>query len=296
MAQQSAFVDAEIKRITGLKQKSAKLIHYRATQRHLLTLERRRRTEKWLGFWMSILTTVVCFIVGNVFALKKKHPYAFAWYDGRKISGAQKGVGRDGRTEAYGYRRGPKPLGGTAYGMLCCAIAEEYPALLSPLSLASACPTINRAGSIFLLTFCQRYFNEIEGVHWSGSAPQLNYSKAQTYVRSWADWNVDDNKWAWLYPQESVFDLSSAVKSAQLTWSDSYLESLFSGGLCQLVHDHTSDTSDPDTMMQHLMGIKLVMYRSCEDQRLHKAMTNATYAMMATGAARSLHLDRKSVV
>lgn len=288
MSSNQAFVDAEIKRITGLKSKGAKLIHYRATQRQLLSIERRKRTEKWIGFVVSILTTIVCFIVGNIFALKKKHPYAYAWYSGTKVDGAQEGLGRDGKTKAYGYLRGPKPLGTTHYKIWCCAVSEEYHPLLSVLSLLNMCPTLDRAGAIFLLTFAQRYYNQIEGIHWSGNRKQLKYNQAKSFVKNWANWDVPDNPWRWLYPQEIDFALSMAVKNAQLEWETSYLASLFSGGLCQLVLDQTSSTSDADTMMQHLLGIKLVMFRSCEDERLYKALQNATYASMASGSAIAL--------
>ena len=288
MSSNKAFVDAEVKRITGLKNKGAKLIHYRATQRQLLSIERRKRTEKWLGFVMTIITTIVCFVVGNIFALRKKHPYAYAWYTGTKVKGAQEGSGRDGKTKAYGYMRGPKPLGTTHYKIWCCAVSEEYHPLLSVLSLLGMCPTLGRAGAIFLLTFAQRYFNQIEGIHWSGNRAQLNYAQAKSFVMNWANWDVPDNHWKWLYPQEIDFALSIAVKNAQLEWETSYLASLFSGGLCQLVLDQTSSTSDADTMMQHLLGTKLVMFRSCEDERLYKAMQNATYASMAAGSAIAL--------
>lgn len=288
MTQKTAFIDAEIKRITDLKNKSAKLIHYRATQRQLLAIERRQKTTKWIGFLVTILTTIVTFVIGNVLALKKKHPYAYAWWNGEKVKGATSGPGRDKNKKAYGYLRGPKPLGGTKYSIMCCAIAEEYPPLLGALSLMGICPTINRAGSIFLLTFAQRYFNELEGIHWNGNRDQLNYSQASTFIQSWDSWNVPQNYWRWLYPQEKDFSLSIAVHTAKKTWTDSYLESLFSGGLCNLVLNHTTTSSDADIMMQHLMGIKLVLFRSCEDERLHKAMQNACYAMMATGSTIAL--------
>lgn len=296
MSGNKAFVDAEVKRITGLKKKSAKLIHYRATQRQLLSIERRKRTEKWIGFVVTVVTTIACFVVGNIFALKKKHPYAYAWYSGTKVNGAQPGPGRDGKTTAYGYMRGPKPLGTTHYKIWCCAVSEEYHPLLSVLSLLGMCPTLDRAGAIFLLTFAQRYYNQIEGIHWSGNQKQLNYANAKSFVMSWANWDVSDNPWRWLYPQEIDFVLSIAVKNAQLEWETSYLASLFSGGLCQLVLDQTSSTSDADTMMQHLLGIKLVLFRNCEDERLYKAMQNATYASMATGSAIALYNMTRSAV
>ena len=296
MSNNKAFVDAEVKRITGLKSKSAKLIHYRATQRQLLSIERRKRTEKWIGFVVTVITTIACFVVGNIFALKKKHPYAYAWYSGTEVDGAQEGAGRDGKTKAYGYMRGPKPLGTTHYKIWCCAVSEEYHPLLSVLSLMGMCPTLGRAGAIFLLTFAQRYYNEIEGIHWSGNQKQLNYAQGKAFVMSWANWDVTDNPWRWLYPQEIDFVLSIAVKNAQLEWETSYLASLFSGGLCQLVLDQTSSTSDADTMMQHLLGIKLVLFRNCEDERLYKALQNATYASMATGATIALANMTRSAV
>lgn len=284
MTGNGAFVDAELKRITGFKQKSAKLIHYRADERTRLAIERRTRKTAWLGFVFSILVTALMYIVGNVVNLKNRYSYAYAWYDGVSLKGATSSVGRNNSTLAFGYLRGPPPEGPTHYSIMCCAISAEYHPLLKALSLVSVCPTINRAGAIFLLTFAQRYSNEIEGIHWNGSKQQLHYTSAQQYVSNWTSWNVTENPWRWLYPQRIDFELSEAISSAHRAWTSSYLNSLFSGGLCQLVMDQTSDTSDATTMIQHLMGIKLVLFRSCRAERLHNAVQNAVHGAMAAGS------------
>ena len=283
MTQNTAFVNAELKRIGDLKSKSAKLIRFRAKQSKLLSIQRRNDSKALGQFFVILVVTVLSYIIGNVFSVRQKHSYAFAWWEGQKLRGAVEGQGRNGE-KAYGYKRGAQPLGRTHFSVFCCAISADYHPLMAVTGLLNICPTINRAGALFLLSFTQMFFNNIEGIHWSGSPEQLRYDKATTFIKSWADWNVKENVWAWLYPQELDFTNSLAVNEAQNSWDGSQLSSLFYGGLCHLAAAHTSDDSDADHMMQHLLGVKLVYFRKCEDDRKNKAVKNGIYGAAIAGS------------
>lgn len=282
---QAAFVEAELSRLAGLKSERATLIHYRATQEDLLFAERRSQTRKWVSLAAALLTTVLCYVLGNVLRLKEKFPIAYSWYEGHKIKGATSAVGRERGTTAFGFRRGPTPTGVIHYSMWCVATADEYPALLTLLSLFGVCPTINRAGGIFLANFVQEFYNQVEGIHWSGSAAQLNAARGPEFLSSWAKWDVAANPWRWLFKSELELELSVAARAAREEWTGSYLESLYMGGLCRFALDQTSAASDPDQLMQNLLGIKLLFFVKCESNRQLQAYQNAQYAAMSTSAA-----------
>ena len=151
--------------------------------------------------------------------------------------------------------------------------------------LGASCGALPQTSAIFLLTMIYTFRDNLTGVHYAGSRAQLRGDEFKRFIASYAEWNVPDNPWRFLFGDARAFDLSIAVKAAQAAPDgDTMLGGLFTGGLCFVAKQFWSaDTSAAD-MCQRLLDRQLVFYQSCRATRTAQALNVGTTAGGLVGA------------
>ena len=295
-SKQDAFVRASIRRLVNTRQKAARMVTKNAQERHITKVQVRRASKAGTNLILMIVIVSVAYMVGNIHALSKQWEYPFKWYAGKPVKGAKGDV--VGGRQVYGYLRGPRPKGQIHFSMQCCAISASYPALRGVMGFLGVCPTLPRPAAIFLLTFVNVYFNEVAGVHYSGSAEQLGLANLPEWLSSWEKWQDSTNPFAFMYTSYVAFQNSVARRDAvrsvdedtgELTLDPtSMLYSLYSGGLCYMCATHFTDKTDVTATWFDLLGSRAVYYRTCQAERTAKAMQEASTAMTVTSACLSV--------
>ena len=293
---EQAFEDASIRRLIDTRRKAALMVKKNAQETHITSVKVHRMQDTGLHLTMMLVTCVIAYIVGNERALKSKWANAMHWYAGEPVKGAT--ASEVGGKKLYGFMRGPRPKGRIHFSMQCCASSATYPALDGVMGFLGICPTIPRPAAIFLLTFVNVYFNDVTGVHYSGSAEQLGRANLGVWLSNWSKWQDKKNPFAFMYTSYVAFQNSlarrEAVKSVDKDTGTvtvdptSMLSALYQGGLCHMCGTLFDDNTDVQTAWFHLLGSRAVYYRTCQAERAAKAMQDASTAMMASSAGLSI--------
>lgn len=252
----------ELDAFAKLKRKAATSVLRTTAVSHEREVEKRGFTYMWLEVLIVVVVCVALWIVGHYHALRLMYPKEVEWFDTR-------------------YTFGPRPEGDDHVSLQCLLVSAEYPAFASTF-LSSTCRSLPQTSAVFLLTMLQQYGDEMEGIHYSGSGAQLGGDRLARYLKGFAQWNVADNPWRFLFKSASAYARSVAVQKAQSTPNgDTMLKALFHGGLCAVARQFYEPSVDAPTMCEELLGEQIVYYQSCGATRLATAVQQGTNVGMA---------------
>ena len=240
---------------------------------HEREVEKRGFVYLWIEVLVVVVVCVALWIVGHYHALRLLYPKEVEWFKDR-------------------YTLGPRPKGDDHVSLDCLLVCAEYPAFAS--TFLSSCRSLPQTSAIFLLIMLQQYGDEMEGIHYSGSGAQLGGHRLAHYLKGFAQWNVPDNQWRFLFKTASMYARSVAVQKAQSTPNgDTMLKALFHGGLCAVARQFYEASVDAPTMCEELLGEQAVYYQSCGATRLATAVQQGTN--VGTLAGPLMHRGGKAI-
>lgn len=225
-----------------------------SAQRLNLDLNRRledvkkNNAQSYIGSVLIILVTLAAFISLTWFEMKTRYAFEISVYE--KVMA-----------------RGPSPLSEFNVGINCALWSLKYHQFFKLANGLFFCQHIERQSAWFLLLMLQE-FPQMEAIHWSGSAEQLNARRLAHFLRSFNSWNHRSNPFRFLFKSEAEFELSVAVREVKKKGlTGSVLESLFAGGFCRVAIDHASMNTNAKELAKKMLARVVVFKRTCEAEK-----------------------------
>lgn len=209
---------------------------------------------------ISVLCTVMCtalYIRVRMYAMQLVFGTELAWYESAYSKSHQTTSVR--------------------FTMQHVCMTVEYTAFSDLTTSFGVWPTLPRSSALFLVTMVQHYHNDLTLAHWSGSRAQLNASMFRDFIKDWRSWDTPKNPWRFLFPNQSMFMLSAAIKTARsLPDGGSMLQRLYEGGLCLVAIEFYTPERSSTEMCRLLLDTQLVYYQECRAARLAQSLSQGT--------------------
>jgi hypothetical protein len=205
------------------------------------------------------------------------------------------------------FNSSPKPLGMTKFTIREVAIASQFPTFYSNILVTTmSAKSLSPVGAQFLLVMLTRFSDDITRETWSGSSEQLQLARLHTdaggFLHDFDNWNVNENKFRWLCKTQKEFDTHIAVQcrlrasnggmgnladqtlnaitkvgddatdpgdQARPTYD--ILQTLYSGGLCEVARFHVSANTEVAELVSKVAGRMSLRHVDCSAQRRMQA-------------------------
>tara|TARA_B100000683_G_scaffold276811_1_gene332240 strand:+ start:2853 stop:3893 length:1041 start_codon:yes stop_codon:yes gene_type:complete len=248
------------------------IVQARTLQRIQFLNKRRDQKKKNMYIVISCIVLVCLSISLSVSNLRRKFPIAYEWWN------SDKGYMN---TMDYPVPRGKYP----AISIPSCALSATYPPVATFSALTFKHTKIPRNGAIFLLNIITGwgFSNRLSGLHWNGSADQLNLRSINYFLPTspaalesdgtvnwsfvWVSWNavsasdpgLSANPWSTLWKSADDFTASPVIQAyyKRDPKAISFMRSLFDNGLCGIVMEWMNAYDDNTDLVFYVFGKKM---------------------------------------